>query len=78
MKPTPSKASAWAPAGEAGALWASHMTMKGTVSGPSYLFPKGTSVSTITVRPLHSSMRFILFDGETGLATERVPLAQRL
>ena len=60
MKPTPSKPSAWEPAGEEGTLWASHMTMMGTVSRPSYLLPKGTSVLTITVRPLHSSRRFLL------------------
>lgn len=60
MKPTLSKPSAWEPAGEEGTLWASNVTGMGVVSGPSYLLPKGTSVLTITIRPLHSSGRFLL------------------
>ena len=54
MKPTQSKPS------EVGTLRASNMTMMGMVSRPSYLPPKGTSVLTITVWPLHPSGQFLL------------------
>ena len=58
MNATPSKASAWDPAGEEGTLRA--WSVMGPVIRPSYLHPDGTSVLTIILRPLHSRGWFLL------------------